>query len=160
MATSQRTGERDKSSAWIESGRKGPGASCGHARRVRTNITAEPTMNTAPSATKELRHPAQSVKRPPKSGPSVWPKIEPAMKRATVACRSSSGTTSPMYAMPSATGAEAKIAMRKRAAASELTSHAAAQASEAAPASAVPMVTTRSLPKRSPSGPCSSTAAA
>ena len=62
--------------------------------------------------------------------------------------------------MPRATGAEAKIAIRKRAAASELTSHAAPQAMDATPASAVPIVTTRSLPKRSPSGPCSSTAAA
>ena len=53
-------------------------------------------MNTAPRTTNELRQPAQSVNTPPKSGPSVWPKIEPAMKRATVGWRSSIGTTSPI----------------------------------------------------------------
>jgi len=48
--------------------------------------------------------------------------------------------------MPSATGAEAKIAIRKRSAASEPIFHAAAQPKEASPASATPIVTTRSFP--------------
>ena len=49
------------------------------------------------------------------------------------------------------------MAVAKRSPASELTSQANAQPIDTAPASAVPAVTTRSLPKRSPSGPCSST---
>src|SRR5438105_2324523 len=59
--------------------------------------------------------------------------------------------------MPRATGADAHTAMRKRIAASEPMSQAKAQPIAAAPASAVPMVTTRSLPNLSPSGPCTRT---
>src|SRR5437667_29563 len=59
--------------------------------------------------------------------------------------------------MPSATEAEAKIAVTKRSAASEPMLQANAQPMHAAPESAMARVTTRSLPKRSPSGPCTRT---
>src|SRR5439155_765847 len=62
--------------------------------------------------------------------------------------------------MPSATEAEAKIAVTKRSAASEPMLQANAQPMHAAPESAMARVTTRSLPKRSPSGPCTRTAPA
>src|SRR2546423_7885842 len=62
--------------------------------------------------------------------------------------------------MPRATEADANTPVSRRIPASELRFQASAQPIDARPASAMVIVTTRSLPKRSPSGPCSSTATA